>query len=174
MTQTTNTATAKKGLTTKHVILILGSLIIICAAIVVAIFLLKDKPEQSGISVINESNLEQIQGKVEENVAKGMFMTHMNTTWIFPDGKSSSSNAIMGNAAENNYPFWFTVTLPDTEEIIFQSGLMPVGTQLSKIKLDKNLKMGTYPAVITIHMIDDEGEEVEGNMTFNITLEVKN
>lgn len=169
MTQKTNAAS--KGLTTKHIILIFGSLIIICAAVIVAIFLLKDKPE--GTPVITEANVKEIQGEIQEKVAKGMFMTHMNTTWIFPDGKSPSSNAVMGNASGNNYPFWFTVSLPDTSEIIYESGLLPVGTQLAELKLNKDLGKGSYPAVVTIHMVDENGDEVDSNMAFNIKLEVE-
>jgi hypothetical protein len=169
----TATTTSKKGLTTKHVVLILGALIIICAAVVIAIFLL-NKPEPATTPVITESNLKEIQGEIQEKVAKGMFMTHMNTTWTFPDGGSPSSDAVMGNAAGNNYPFWFTLTLPDTEETLLQSGLIPTGSQLSEVKLSRDLDKGTYPALITIHMVDENGEEVESNMGFNITLEVQN
>ncbi len=171
MTQKTNT-TGKK-LETKHIILIFGSLIIICAAILIAIFLLKDKPE-TVTPVVTADNLTQIQGEIKDKVAKGMFMTHMNTTWNFPDGKAASSNAVMGNATGNTYPFWFTLTLADTDEAIYQSGLLPVGQQLSEIKLDKDLDKGTYPAVVNIQMIDENGEEMESNMGFNITLIVEN
>ena len=163
------TATATKGLTTKKIILIFGSLVIICAAIIIAILLLRDKPE-AVIPVANASNIEQIQGEVKDKVAKGMFMTHMNTTWTFADGKSASSDAVMGNSTGNSYPFWFTVTLADTDEVIYQSGLLPVGNQLSEIKLDRDLDKGTYPAVVNIQMVEESGEEVDSNMGFNITL----
>ena len=170
MSQKTNTA--GKGLTTKHIILIFGSLIIICAAIIIAVFLLKDKPEEV-TPVLTADNLEQIQGEVQDKVAKGMFMTHMNTTWNFPDGNSPSRNAVMGNSSGNSYPFWFTVTLSDTDEVIYQSGLLPVGQQLSEIKLDKDLDKGTYAAVATVHLVDENGEEVDSNMDFNISLVVE-
>lgn len=169
-----NTDTDAKRLTTKHVVLILGTLIILCAAVLIAIFLLKDNSEPAGTSVITESNLADIKGEMQAHVDKGMFMTHMNTTWIFPDGKSPSSNAIMGNAAANNYPFWFTLTLPDTDETLFKSGLMPLGTQLSELKLDKDLDKGTYDALVTVHMVDEEGKEMESNMSFNVSLIVEN
>jgi len=164
---------AAKGLTTKHIVLILGALVIICAAVITTVLLLRDKPAQSGTPVINESNLTNITGEIKEKVAKGMFQTHMNTTWIFPDGKSASSNAVMGNAASNNYPFWFTVKLSETGEIIYKSSLLPVGTQLAKIKLEKNLPKGTYPAVVNIHMIDENGAEVESNMGINLKIVVE-
>ncbi len=165
---------AAKGLTTKHVILILGSLVIICAAVVIAILLLRvPKTDPSAVKVINKGNLASIQADINNKVAKGMFETHMNTTWEFPDGKSASTNAVMGNSASNNYPFSFTVTLKDTKELVYTSSEIPLGTQLEEIKLDKELEKGTYPAVVSIHMTDENGKEVESNMGFNITLIVK-
>jgi hypothetical protein len=172
-----NSATAAKGLTTKHIILILGSLVIVCTAVVITILLLRQPISQettpNGVPVINKSNLASIEADIGEKVAEGMFETHMNTNWEFPDGKSASSNAVMGNSASNQYPFWFTVTLDDTKEIVYTSSLLPLGTQLEEIKLEKELKKGTYPAAVTIHMVDEKGVEVESNMGFNITLVVK-
>ncbi len=169
---TEKTSEARKGLTTKKIVLILAALIIICAAVVAAVFLLRDKPEVI-TPVMTEANLQEIKGEVRDKVAKGMFMTHMNTTWTFPDGQAASSNAVMGNSAANTYSFWFTVTVNDTGEEVYKSGLIPTGQQLGEIKLTKDLAKGTYPATINIQLVDENGEEIEDNMGFNITLEVE-
>lgn len=179
MSNNKNSVSAAKGLTNKHIILILGSLAIICAAVVITILLLHQPtplPQDivpDKVPIVNKDNLDKIESDIEDKVAKGMFETHMNTNWEFPDGKSNSSNAVMGNSASNRYPFWFTVTLKDTNEIVYTSSLLPLGTQLKEIKLEKDLKKGTYPAVVSIHMVDEKGVEVESNMGFNITLNVK-
>jgi hypothetical protein len=172
---------AKKNstLTTKHVVLILGAIVIVCAAVIIGILIMRsmsmDAAQMSrGNLVVDENNLADIQRELDEKVAKGMFETHMNTTWTFPDGESASIDAIMGNAPSNNYPFWFEVILSDTGETVYTSSLMPVGTQLQEIKLAQNLDQGEYPAVMTIHLIDEDGSEVESNMGFNITLMIKN
>ena len=167
------TEAAAKGLSTKHIVLILGSLVIICAAVIIGIFLLRGDSAEATTPVVTAGNLEEIQGQIQEKVAQGMFMTHMNTTWNFPDGKSASSNAVMGNSTGNTYPFWFTVTLPDTGDVIYESGQLPVGQQLSEIKLEKALDKGTYPAVVNIHLVDENGDEIDSNMAFNLTLIVE-
>jgi hypothetical protein len=171
----TTTTTTAKGLTTQKVILILGSLTIICAAVIIGILLLREPPEKApgSVQVINKDNITKIESDVKDKVADGMFETHMNTTWEFPDGKSASNNAVMGNSAANRYPFWFTVALEDTNEIVYTSSTLPSGTKVEELKLDKELKKGTYPAVVSIHMVDDKGVEVESNMGFNITLIIK-
>jgi hypothetical protein len=168
-------------LTMRHIILILGVLIIICAAIITIVFLLRDsgsdmpaEPVPGGNLVIDESNLDSIMREVEEKVAEGMFETHMNTTWRFPDGATASENAVMGNAASNRYPFWFTVALADTGDIVYTSSLLPVGSQIKEVKLSEDLDEGRYSAIMVIHMVNDDGEEVESNMGFSITLVVEN
>jgi hypothetical protein len=162
-----------RGLSTKHIVLILGSLIIVCGAVVAAMVLLRPaESATAGMPVIDESNLDEITREIEEKVAKGMFETHMNTTWTFPDGKSPSSDAVMGNASSNHYPFWFEVTA-GTEGLVYTSSLLPVGSQIAEIILDKDLEPGAYPAVVTIHMMEEDGTEVESNMGFNITLIVE-
>jgi hypothetical protein len=175
MTDRIETAPAKapKGLATKHIVLILGSLVIICGAVVAVILLRPGESATAGTPVIDESNLNDIVREMEEKVAKGMFETHMNTTWTFPDGKSPSSDAIMGNAPSNNYPFWFEVAA-GAAGVVYTSSLLPVGSQIAEIVLDQNLDPGTYPAVLTLHMVEEDGAEVESNMGFNITLVVEN
>ena len=172
----------KKGLTGKHVALILGIFLILALAAVLIVYLLRPQPEvevaappiPSGNFVVDEGNIEEIRSALQESIERGMFQTHMTTTWTFPDGNSPSSDAIMGNAASNNFPFWFTVTLSGTDQIIYTSTVLPLGTQLSQIKLDVPLPAGTYSAVIGLNMVDDDGIPVETNMGFGITIIVQN
>lgn len=166
---------AGKGLSTKHIVLILGSVAIVCAAIVAIVLLTRPKPIEPSTSgyVVDEGNFDHIQGEIKEKVANGMFETYMNTTWTFPDGKSASSNAVFGNGTSNNYPLWFEVALKDTNEVVFTSSTLPVGTAIKEIVLTQDLAKGSYPAVVKVHMVDDNGEPVDSNVGFNITIVVK-
>jgi len=167
----------KQGLTSRQkMILIIVGIVLICATAVTVVLLLTRKPaeeEMSSVQVplVNMENVESINKDLEEKVELGMFETHMNTTWNFPDGSTSaSSNAIMGNSPNNNFAFWFTVTLSQTKETIFTSGLLPVGTQISEIVLEKELEAGKYAAVVTVNMADDDGNPIDANMGINITI----
>jgi len=163
----------KKELTTKHVVLILGIVAIIAAAAVIIVHLLRQKtqdaPKSNVVGIVTEENVKEINESIKDKVAKGMFETHMNTTWHFPDGKSASSNAVMGNASSNNYPFWFTIALADGE-IVFTSGIIPVGSEIAEIILDKELEAGRYDASVSINMVEEDGTPVESNMGINVTL----
>lgn len=174
----------KKRLTKKQVAFILGIVLIVCAtAVAIVYMILNNKPivEEnvpvlpiSGTTyLVTPENVSDIDQEIKDKVAKGMFTTYMNTTWRFPDGKSASSNAIMGNSTANNYGFYFTVTISDTNETVFTSGLIPVGTQIAEIKLEKELAKGTYDAVISVQMLEEDGTPVDSNMGFAVTIVIE-
>lgn len=160
--------------------------LLVCAAIVAAAILLREQPEvfippylppvltDGGIFIATADNLAEITDRVRENVERGMFATYMTTTWTFQDGHSPSGNAVKGNSSSNNYPFWFTVTEQISGDIVFTSGLLPVGTQLSEIVLDTPLPAGEYDAIMDIHMVDDDGEFIDSDVGFGLRIVVLN
>ena len=173
------------GLSGKHVTLILGCVAIISAAVVAVIVLTSDSSDQSiaalpmavapiGAGIVTEENLADLSQQLRESIDRGMFATFMNTTWTFPDGYSPSLDAVKGNSASNNFPFWFTLFVPAVDEVVFTSGLIPVGSQMSEIRLDTPLPQGRYDAIININMIDDDGVPVDSNVGLGITLIVRN
>ena len=172
----------KKGLTGKHVALILGLFLILAAAAVIIVFLLRPAPQielaatgvPTGNYIVTEANVTSIRDTLQAEIDRGMFSTFMNTTWTFPNGNSPSIDAVMGNSERNKFPFWFTLTLYGTDEVIYTSGLLPVGTRLAEIILDVPLPQGIYSAVVDINMIDDDGIQVETDLGLGITLVIQN
>ncbi|GHV12549.1 hypothetical protein FACS1894219_05670 [Clostridia bacterium] len=172
--------TTTKGLQNKYIILTLGVLVII-GAVVITIFLLTKESSDDvpvatnswGTPVINEDNVADIKEALDEKIASGMFETYMNTTWTFPSGKAPSNDAIMGNSVNNNYPFWFEVVVSETNNVVYTSSLLPVGTSLKEIVLSENLEKGEYPAVAVIHRVDENGVPVGSDVSFTITLVIQ-
>jgi hypothetical protein len=169
-----------KGVNSKQVVLILSVFILVAAA-AVALILYLNRPEEvlpavaptGGVRMMTEENIREIELENQEKLDRGMFETYMNTTWLFPDGKSPSENAIMGNSTSNNYPFYFTITVDNTGETVFTSGLLPVGSEISQVVLEKELAAGTYPATVRVNMVDENDQPVESNMDFAIMLVIQ-
>jgi hypothetical protein len=174
----------KAGLTGVQLAAILGSVAIVAAAAVVIVVLVLGGGEPEVVylpaatpgrtHVINEENVRDIMEDIHAKVELGMFMTHMNTVWTFRDSDAPSHDAVMGNSASNNFPFWFTVTLLSTGDIIFTSGLLPLGSQIAEIKLDTDLPAGTHEAYVSIHLVDNDGNPIDASMGINITLIIQN
>lgn len=178
-----------KGLSgNQKVVLAVCCTLAVCAAAVAAVYILNRPtadvfliPEElpvvhdrSGAQIATAENLQAITARARENVARGMFATYMTSTWSFRDGYSASTNAVKGNSNANRYPFWFTVTEQESGEVVFTSGLIPVGSRLTDITLDVPLPAGDYAAAINVNMVDDEGEIIDGNVALGIRIVVLN
>ena len=165
----TNTDTSKSSKT----VLIIGIILIVVAvaAIAVCIHIMNAKDEApTGNIVIDESNLETAISDLDQAVQDGMFEVKMNSTWHFPDGKSASSNADLANVANNNAPIYFEVILDDGT-VVYKSTVIPLGSQIKTIKLDKELANGSYSAVCQYHLLNDDGSE-KSSFGVNIDLEI--
>ena len=66
----------------------------------------------------------------------------------------------MENSNANKNPVYFEVTRSDTDETIFESPIIPVGSHMEKITLDKKLSAGTHDCVVTYHLLDDDEETI--------------
>lgn len=100
-----------------------------------------------------------------------MFECSMTTSWVFEDGKSESPNAYVANVENNLHTIYFDVYNSATDELLYSSPMLPVGTEIKNIKLDKELQKGEYDAVVMYTLVNEENEEVS-SVGFNITISV--
>lgn len=121
--------------------------------------------------VVNEENIEEILAELDEKeaVPVGYYETIMNSTWNFVRGDAPSSNAYVENAKANTNSVCFDITLEDTEETIYESPILPVGSHLENITLDSNLSKGTYDCIVTYHLLDEENISIS---TLKVTLTI--
>lgn len=154
----------------KKIIIIICILLIVIIAAIIIYFLTRPKG-------ITEGNYKQIMEEMENEVQEGYFETYMNTEWTFPDGTSETTNAILGNSPNNKKPIRCEVRLADTDEVIFETDVMPVGVELPPFKLDKNLDAGTYEAVCEVYLLNEEKDGTYtdySNAGFNVMITVEN
>ena len=120
--------------------------------------------------IVTPDNIEEIIESMEDKkVTAGSYNVRMNPTWTFKNGKAASEDAYVENAVTNNNDVRVTITLNDTEELIYTSPIIPLGSRLADIVLDKDLPAGSYDCIITYHLLDDKGEDVS---TVNLNLGV--
>lgn len=164
-----------KKLNTTQIILIVGFVCILALICVFGFILINSnkqddvQPATGGNLVIDESNLEEVKDQVVSSVGKGMFEVNMNTIWTFPNGESASSDAYVANGVSNSLPVSFEIIVE--EEVVYTSTVIPVGSQLKEIVLDKALDAGSYNAVCMYHLWNEDGTE-DSSFGVNIQLEV--
>lgn len=139
-------------------------IIVIIALLGVVCYLLfgrKEEPLNRNV-VVNEDNVEEVLDELDkkESVPVGYYEAIMNSTWNFKSGDMPSDNAYVENAESNTNSVYFDVTRTDTEETIFESPILPVGSHLENITLDSDLPAGTYDCVVTYHLLDEEENSI--------------
>jgi hypothetical protein len=163
-------------------VLIAGAVVIVGLVAVIAVMgiLLLNRPEPVAQEeeelppqrsmLVTEDNLDEVISELETppaNVPK-YFTANMNSTWNFPDGRTSV-DAYVGNYYDNETPIYFDVSLTDTGETIYESPVIPIGSQLDGITLNRNLDDGVYSGDLVYHLID-ENQRTLTTVTMAVTL----
>lgn len=166
------------------IVVVVIAFVVLIAALAACIVLLLTKKEEPAQGtegparntvldrgVVEEDNAGDIMDEMTEKVSKGMFECKMTTSWTFDDGKSGSPNAYVANVENNLYTLYFDVYEEATNELLYSSPMLPVGTELKNFKLDKELPAGEYDAVVMYTMVDEDLEEVS-SVGFKVTITV--
>lgn len=114
---------------------------------------------------------EEIQAELNEKVKQGMVNISMNTNPIFQTG-TSEGNLLIVNSNRNNYPQVVNIVLKDTEESIYTSGAIPVGSKIENAKLSMDLDPGTYECIAYFSNVDINTGEYLGTAGAEIRITV--
>lgn len=165
--QTEKTAAGQKK---KTVILVLIILVLL-GIILVLLFGGKEEPKRN--VVITEGNAQEVIFELSEMevVPPGQFEVNMNSTWYFASGTAASSNAYVGNVANNSHDVYFDVELPNGE-VILQSPVIPRGSHMENITLDKDLDAGTYDCSLIYYLVD-ENQVPQSTLQITLTIIVE-
>lgn len=115
---------------------------------------------------------EAIQEELNRKVEEGMINISMNTSPVFEDGKAKGDLMIV-NSERNNYPQVVYIVLKDTQEEIYRSGAIPVGSKIEYAPLDVDLAPGVYDCVAYFNNVDVESGTYLGTAGAEIQLTVR-
>lgn len=165
-------------------LLIGGGVVIVALVVVIAVMAgkLNSKSDATAADdvdaprnvVVNEKNIDEMvdQMLAEEPTPAGAYQVTMNTTWYFRDGTSVSNNAYVENVENNTNDVYFDVEMADTGEIIYKSPLLPLGSHINSIALDKDLDEGTYDCVCVYHLVDEE-QKTLSTLRMSVTIVIQ-
>jgi len=173
----------------KKTVIIIGIVIIILLLAVIIILLLRKEPDKAepdaGQSatretvnesriVLDEQSAQETIDEMRKQVEEGMFECSMSMDWTFEDGNAESKDAFVENSSSNSHPLYFDVVLDGSDEVIYSSPILPVGTQLTNFKLDVPLEAGTYKALCKYTLLkDEETQEPLSSANFVININVQ-
>ena len=100
--------------------------------------------------------IEEIQEELRRQMEEGMMNISMNTNPAFENG-SSEGNLLITNSTFNKHPQVVEIYRDDTGELIYRSGVIPVGARLDNAKLMVNLSQGIYECTAHFNQIAEDG-----------------
>ena len=104
-----------------------------------------------------EADLAEIVDGLNGKVEDGMINISMNTSPCFENG-NAEGNLMIVNEGANRYPQVVEIIRNDTEETIYKSGAIPVGSKIESAKLNTTLSAGTYECTALFYNVDpDDG-----------------
>lgn len=178
---------AKKAGTSKGLVIVcIVAVVIIAVLIGIIVVMMNSSKSNENVTVedsgenekrpvlLTEDNIDDMADEIlNQSEPEGVPMSYqvtMNSTWEFEDGETASRNAYVANSENNETPVYFDVIRNDTQEVIYQSPVIPLGMDLDDIVLDVDLDAGNYECTLVYHLLDEDQNTLT---TVNMWLMVK-
>lgn len=121
----------------------------------------------------DEADVDAIIDSLNQKLEEGMINISMNTSPFFKNGESAG-NLMIVNETMNNYPQVVQIYRNDTDELIYTSGAIAVGSKIEKAPLDVVLPAGTYECTAIFNNVHPETGEFLGCAGAVIKITVEN
>jgi hypothetical protein len=108
--------------------------------------------------VVTPENVEEVRQEIEALTlppADRRFEFSKTATWHFPTSTTASTTAMVRNVVRNSRTVFFDVSIEDFG-VVYVSPYMPLGSEHRNFALDEELPAGTYSAVVTYFLVDDD------------------
>ncbi len=113
------------------------------------------------------SEQQKIQEELNQKVQESMMNMSMNPNPVFQDGQSKGNLLIYNDANINKTPQVVEIYRNDTNELIYKSGAIPVGSRIDESKLLVDLEKGDYPCYAVFNAINSKTGELKGKGIVN-------
>lgn len=162
---------------------IIAAIVILFLAVLFGMFAWMRYTESQSANAMLESGIKakvgQLEGKSEAEIAatlnevvdEGQLQISINMNPVFSSGEASG-NLKIENHPNNHYNIRVSITMDDTGEEIYNSGLMPINSHIDEDVLEKVLKKGEYPATATFTAYDPETDMEVGQSAAKIQISI--
>lgn len=109
--------------------------------------------------VVTPDNVEEVRQMLEEQEFRpedARFQFSLVPNWTFPTSRTPSPDARVRNVETNSRTVFFDVVIEELDRVVYVSPYMPLGTEHRGFALDYDLEPGTYSAIVTYFLVDDD------------------
>lgn len=163
---------------------------IILLAIVILIFIffagyftykhINDKPKEiiAGSYLPKEKDATKISEKERKKIAQKKIDESKFTLTIYPEATfengESRGTLYIRNETSNIYPITVQLVEDKSGDIIYDSGAIQPGYEITEGKLVKNLTKGIYKCTANVSLFDPKTEKYRGQTAAEVDLEIEN
>lgn len=122
---------------------------------------------------VTDKRTESAVSDLNKQVEDGMITMSMNADPSFENG-SAKGNLLIENDKSNKHPQVIQIYRNDNKELIYTSGMIPVGQFLNEDTLDVKLPKGDYKCTAYFNAVDEKTGEKLGTSGANITIHIAN
>lgn len=119
-----------------------------------------------------EMSKEERQKAAQKVVDESQFTLSILPEASFPDGKSKG-NIYIRNEVENAFPISVEVIDNESGEVIYESGAIEPGYEITEGTLSKDLAKGKYTCTAMVSIYDPKTKEYKGQTAAEMEVEVK-
>ena len=123
------------------------------------------------IGQLEDKSNDEIEATLDEIIEEGNLSININANPVFPTGDSAGT-LMIENHPNNHYNMRVSITLDDTGEEIYNSGLMPVNSHIDEDVLSTPLDAGDYDATATFVAYDVDTDAEVGRAAAKIKISV--
>ena len=151
-----------------------GLLLLCCVTIVAtlagAVFLFTQRAPSGNGLVLDDNatmgtlpgiDMEQRQKELQQQLDETMIAFSINTSPVFATG-GSEGNLMLENPGNNAKLLVVEIYIDDTQELVYQSKAIPVGSYIENVRLDKVLEAGEYQATAYFKAYREEDQSFIG------------
>ena len=117
------------------------------------------------------TDMEQHHKELQQQLDETMVAFSINSSPVFASGRAEG-NLMLENPETNAKLLVVEIHLDSTDEIIYQSKALPVGSYIETARLDKVLDPGTYPATAYFKAYRESDQTFVGQAGAAITISV--
>ena len=147
---------------------------------VVSYNLLDNQPKEiiGGSYLPDEKDAKEMSKEERKKAAELEVDESKFTLSIYPEAKFENGEAIgdiyMRNEVENAYPIAVKIVEDKTGDVIYESGAIQPGYEVTEGKLTKKLAKGRYKCTANVSIYDPKTNKYKGQTAAEIEIEVMN
>ena len=117
--------------------------------------------DNATMGVLPGIDMKERQAQLQEQLDEGMIAFSINSSPVFADG-GAEGNLMLENPGNNAKLLVVEIYIDDTQELVYQSKAIPVGSYIENVRLDKVLDAGEYQATAYFKAYREEDQSFIG------------